>query len=97
MGTPCGLISGTKNLPKTCRKSVPGSRKIGGVRAGQSCGHGRGGKGQGAEARGRVGEVCVGAAGTWEQEGGAGGHLLCTIAVTRQGRAAHTSEDAGGG
>ena len=42
-------------------------------------------------------EVRVGAAGARERGDGSGGHLLCTIALSRQGRAAETFEVAGGG
>ena len=59
-------------------------------------------EGPGDGGGGRVEEV-VGARCAWgrrergSKREGLGGHLLCTIAVTRQGRVADTSEDAGGG
>ena len=97
MGPPCDPISGTKNSSKTWRETAPRAGKSGAPRAGKGCGQGRGGRGRGAEARGRVDEVRVGAAGARERGDGSGGHLLCTIAHSRQGRAAETFEVAGGG
>ena len=97
VGPPCDPKSGTKKSSKTRRETHQKIGKSGAQRSGKGCGQGRGGRGRGAEARGRVDEVCVGAAGARERGDGSGDHLLCTIALSRQARAAETFEVAGGG
>ncbi len=68
----CGLISGAKNLAKTCRKTAPQVGKSAGRGLEKICGKTRAGRpGRGGEkAGGRVDEVRVGPAGAKEREGG---------------------------
>ena len=70
MGLPCGPISGTKNSPKMCRKTGPGSSKIRCSWLGKNSNRGGDWAGGGGGEGGRVGGVCVGGGGNMPARAG---------------------------